>query len=82
MEKNKIAKIEKDIKELTRRIDTLATQLHTSDSKYGLHQFAELRERLDNLAGRLCIDENEFRIFREIVANLQRENYRRSSTKY
>ena len=45
MEKEKIEKMEKEIKELTRRMDTLATQLHASNSKYGLHQFAELRNR-------------------------------------
>lgn len=79
MRKNKTEKLEERLEELTRRIDTLATELHTSDSKYGLHQLPELRERLDNLASRLALDENEFRIFREIVSTLQRDSYRQKN---
>ena len=79
---DRVGKIEKELKEIARRVDALTTQLHAADSKYGLHQLTELRERLDNLASRLCIDENEFRIFREVVSTLQRESYRKTSVKY
>lgn len=82
MEKHRIDKIEEEIKEVARRVDTLATQLHATDSEYGLHQLTELRERLDNLSNRLSIDENEFRIFRDVVSTLQRDFYRKKTKGY
>ena len=75
MRKNKIEKIEEDIKELTRRIDNIATELHTSDSEHGLHQIPELKKRLDNIVWYLLMKDNEFRIFRDAVFALQREVY-------
>ena len=75
MEKEKIEKMEKEIKELTRRIDTLAMRLFASDSKYGLHQFAELKKRLENQEIRTSMNDTSLRILLYTVQGLQRLVY-------
>ena len=77
MTKNKSISIEEDVKEITRRIDNLTTQLFASDSEYALYQIPELKKRLDNLFSIIAMNDNEFRIFRDAVFAIQQEIYRK-----
>ena len=75
MEKNKIIKIEERLEEITRRVDTIAMELHSSDSETALSKIIEHEKRIDNIIRHLAMNDNEFRIFRDVVFALQRELY-------
>ena len=73
--KSKIVIMEEKIEELTRRIDNLTTQLHTSDSEYALHQIPELKNKLENLINLVAMNGNETKILRDAVFGLQKAKY-------
>lgn len=69
------------IQELTRRVDNIIEDLYSSDSECSLRKIPDFEKRLDNIVRHIAMNENEFRIFRDIVAEIQREFYPMTETK-
>ena len=65
----------KEIQELRRRLDALTIELCSSDSETALSKIIEHEKRIDNIIRHLAMNDNEFRIFRDVVFALQRELY-------
>jgi len=65
----------KEIQELKRRLDALTIELCSSDSECAPQKIPELEKRIDKIVRHIALNDNEFRIFRDVVFALQREIY-------
>ena len=75
MIKRKKITLEERIDEITRRIDTLSTKLHASDSETRLSKISEHEKRINDIAAYLAMNDNEMRILRDSLFALLKTKY-------
>ena len=72
--------LEERVDNLTRRMDNLTKMLSMKDSPVRLRKIPEMEKRLDIVFRHLITNEDELRLFRDIVTNLQKDFYRNKAT--